>query len=450
MAEYTDDYGFLKLGPGDSLSTDNYKFGTTDREEMARLIRIGAETHKHNGAVADTSGPDVGARSLSLTHHTDAGGIPAGVRSFYRFTLVDANGFESAPSDPVFIDTPAPITNPAAPTLSTVNTGGALLPGNYYYAVTAWTDTNTLETKNGASAYISVPAGTTTNTITVTLPTLPTGADGFNVYRKKPGGVRYDYVATVTGSGPTFVDNGSIEEDCNRTFPVANYTNMQNRIVVTLGGDPLPAGVTWRLYRTHAEGDYINSRIATGLTGTEYDDRGGIGNGSLPSGSIEIVSPSKILLTDGEEVQGSIPPIMVPYRVILDWAFPGLLEVQSGTWVWRCQYDQMIIEVVALNLGVDSVPASTDIIVDVNKFDTQLATPVWDTIFTTQANRPTIPVGESFGDDAVPDVVTLTKGDCLTVDLVQIGGGATPTDYDLAVQIIGWGYVANPLSVVFP
>lgn len=60
------------------------------------------------------------------------------------------------------------------------------------------------------------------------------------------------------------------------------------------------------------------------------------------------------------------------------------------------------------------VPTGADIIVDVNLNGT--------TIFTTQANRPTVPATTNGGAiSATPDVTALANGDYFTVDIDQIG-----------------------------
>lgn len=447
MAEYTDDFGLLKLGPGDTLATDNYKFGTEDRDLIARLLRIGAETHHHSGAPAATTGFDVGARSLDLTHGTDSGQIPAGVRVFYRFSLVDADGFESELSDAVYVDTPNPVASPGAPTAVSANTGGSLLPGNYYYQLTAYTGTNTQETKAGAAKYILVPSGTNTNTVTLTLPALPAGATGFNIYRKKPGGVRYDYLSSVVGSGPTYIDTGGVEEDCNRTVPTTNYTASQNHVVVDLIGDVLPAGMTWRLYRTYAETDYNDSRIATGMTLTTFDDLGTAGTGSPPSQSLEVASPSKIELTDMEEVQGILPMGAMTFPVVIPFEFPGPIAAMTGDIPWVCEYPAATVIGCRAFIGINQTAGAgatpTDIIVDVNKGTSAAPTPT--TIYTTQANRPRIAAGQFIGTRTIPDTKTLVTGDFLTVDIDDLGGEGAGADSHITVNVylVAHGFVAD-------
>jgi hypothetical protein len=54
------------------------------------------------------------------------------------------------------------------------------------------------------------------------------------------------------------------------------------------------------------------------------------------------------------------------------------------------------------------------------------------TIFTTQANRPTI-VSGALTSVSVPDVTTWANGDYLTVDIDQVG--STTPGTDLQVQV---------------
>jgi hypothetical protein len=306
MPEYTDDYGLIKL-VNDPLSSDNYRFTNGNIDVIARLLRLGAETHRHTGAASTLvdSGADTSNWTLSLTRAGDAGVIPGGVRSYYCFTIV-VDGFESTPSSVFYVDTPVPVASPAAPSLVTAATGGSLSPGDYYYMLSAYTDSNTLETRALNATHVRVPAGTDTNTVTVSMPTLPTGATGFNIYRKRPHEVRYTYVASTVSS--TYVDTGAAGNS-NRTTAARNLTSAQNRVLVQrAGATPMPSGAVWRLYRTYAEGDWVNSKIAElADTATEFNDLGAYGSGSPPMTGLEVGSPTKIDLSDGAEVQGQLP-----------------------------------------------------------------------------------------------------------------------------------------------
>lgn len=83
--------------------------------------------------------------------------------------------------------------------------------------------------------------------------------------------------------------------------------------------------------------------------------------------------------------------------------------------------------IVGTRLMVGTAPTGAAIILDVNKNGT--------TIYTTQANRPTIADGSnSGGPGSTPDVTALAAGDYLTVDVDQVG--STVAGSDLTVTII--------------
>lgn len=121
---------------------------------------------------------------------------------------------------------------------------------------------------------------------------------------------------------------------------------------------------------------------------------------------------------------------------VITFHVPGILDTHQGTEVWQNPFTELSIQNVVANLGRDAAPAATNVRVDVNKWDANAATPSWATIFTTQDNRPAIAVGTPWGSATVPDVTTLLQDDALSIDIDTPGGGATPTDYDLTVNIM--------------
>lgn len=83
--------------------------------------------------------------------------------------------------------------------------------------------------------------------------------------------------------------------------------------------------------------------------------------------------------------------------------------------------------IVGTRLMVNTAPTGANIIVDIKKNGT--------TIYTTQANRPTIAAGQyAGGPGATPDVTALAAGDYLTVDIMQVG--STVAGSDLTVSVI--------------
>lgn len=457
-AQRTPNFGLNAVGPADDFTEDSYKFSFKDRFTIdANLAR--ALLHDHTG-VAQTFSEPSSAPSLQLNGSL-GGQIPGARRVYYKYTYVDEYGTESVGSPTSFIDTPTPVATPGAPAgMTRSTTGGTLLPGSYTYRLSAYTTSNTIETAAGDAAFISIPAGSNTNTISFNLPTLPAGALGFNIYRRKPGS-DFGYLTSLNMNVATppssFTDDGSIIDDCVRRLPTTNRTGGGQAVVVSLpGATPVvPVGYTWRLYRTYNNLSWTNSLLAhvveetsegSGIITVTYTDLGiGTGAGEPPTSTPLFATPGKIDL--GTEVQGILPTANLVYSHVVEFAFPGPLATMSGSFTWRCPFPEAYIRWVQCNLGVGSAPAATDVIVDVNKYSGNIATPGTATIYTTQANRPKVLVGNQFGTATVPDVQTLVLGDALIVDIDQVGGGATPTDQDLLVQIMLWAYDPTTTSV---
>lgn len=457
MAGSTDHYGLMQLGAGEAFSTDGYKYTEADRQTIDNLLYLGAEGHKHTGTAGSIEEPDT-APDLEL--NSSGGTIPAGTRVYYKYTYVNVRGEESAASPEAFLDTPNSVDDPAAPSPSYTHTGGVLQGGNYYYVLTAYVDASIQESKATNPAFITIPATTATNEITLELPDLPDFASGFNVYRRKPGQTKYFYLDTIdmqVATPPsTYVDDGSVEEDCDRTLPKVNTTNSTNSIDITLPGatPAAPEGYTWKLYRTYITASWSDSLLvhvveniseaSTTITPTYLDIGISTQDGIWPTTSLVVGNPSKIDLTDGAEVMGDLPMGAFPFQHSFQWAGPLDVEPVQGSAPFICEFPQAEIVHVRAALGRGSSPASTSVIVDINKAPAGAA-PSYSTVFTTQANRPVIAVGDQFGDPTTPDTILLERGDSLTLDIDQIGGGATPTDRDLVVTVymIAYGYPAT-------
>jgi hypothetical protein len=443
-------YQLDKLNRGGSLAANDYKILNGDRDLIDLLLWLGAEAHHHTGVVTTADVPDT---PLDLLLDQDAGTLPAGTRIFYKYTLVNDQGLESTASPEAYVDTPAAVVEPGAASLAWAATGGTLLPGPYNYVLSAYKQAATLETRAINFSNVLVPAPATTNAITLTLPSVPSGADGFNVYRRKPGSTAYYWIAsidmTVFSPPETFLDDGSYADDCARTLPNANRTNSQNSIHISLPGatPAVPEGYTWKVYRSYVTGDYRNSTLhhvveetseGSGIIDPTYLDLGyATSAGSPPVGGVEISSPEQIVLTDGAEVQGRMAPANAIFKDFVQFTHSGAVSATTtGTFAWRCPWEQAVIESVVISLGKGSSPAAASLIVDVNK--AVAGSDTFTTIFSTQANRPRILVAGHESTAAVPDTLTLEEGDRLTFDIDQIGGGATPTDSDLLVTVYLW------------
>lgn len=450
----TERFGLSKIGPGEDIFGDGYKYTSADRDLIDSLLYLAVSGHVHDGTPGSSVNPD---DPLDLELNTTGGSLPAGRRYYYTYTLVNqTSGIETIAAPEAFIDTPDPIDAPDRSILSFASTGGSQPPGQYFYSLTAWTDVNTNETNGGPSAGIIVGGNSTANEITVTFPSLPSGAQGFNIYRRKPGGRNYDFLASidvVATSDTEYVDDGSVVADCDRVVPTRNTTNSTNSIDISLPGatPTVPVGYSWKIYRSSSSGNFSGGLLqwvveetseGSGVITPFFLDEGfGTLAGQPPAYTLDYANPSKVNLTDGAEVQGTLPMGMTAFPFEVSFFFGGALEVTTGTSLWVCEFPQADIVACRATLGRGFTPAADDVVVDVNK-GTDDPSPSYSTIFTTQANRPTVPVGDQRGDRTTPDVISLFRGESLTVDVDQIGGGATPTDEDLTVTIsmIVYGY----------
>lgn len=445
MASLTTHYGLTRLGTGDKISDNDFKYGHADRDTIDQKLFLGAEGHQHTGEdISVTAPPFAPVVTLSAT----VGRLPAGTTIRYKYTYVDTYGNESGPSPEATYATPLPVLEPAAPTLATSTSGGTLMSGSYYYRLSAFNATGETLAQNGN--FITTGTGHT-NRNTLTLPSLPSGALGFNVYRLTPGGTVYHYLITLnTAATPatTWIDTGAVVEDCDHNVPSTNSTNITTALLISLPGatPTVPVGYTWRLYRTFISGNYTASFLhwvneytqeATPTIHTPYytDIGRATATGSPPTASTVSGSPSKINLNDGAEVTGVLPAEFVEYfPSTVEFSFAGALSAQTGKFIWLNEWPEAEIVGVRAVLGVGSAPASQSVIVDVNgSSDGQ--NPTFTTLFTTQANRPMIATGDSFSDLAVPNTPILAQYDQITVDIDQAGGGATPTDRDMTVIV---------------
>lgn len=103
----------------------------------------------------------------------------------------------------------------------------------------------------------------------------------------------------------------------------------------------------------------------------------------------------------------------------------GALSIATGTQLLPVDGTYTIV---GTRLTAGTAPAGAAIIVDVNKNGT--------TIYTTQANRPTIAAGtQTGGPGSAPDVTALSAGDYLSVDIDQVGSGTAGSDLTVSVIV---------------
>lgn len=307
MVSTTQHYSFTKLDPGDGVHAGTGAFPAGDRDLMDALFNALAK-HKHTGGELEDPTPD-DAVGVSLS--TTGGTIPADTQVSYVWTIVDPETGET-PASPVTEVTTAPaVVEPVAPTFTLQSIGGTLLPGTYFYVLTAYTGANTVETKATNPAEVVIPAGSSTNQVELTLPTLPAGVTGYNIYRRAPNEARYYHIGTSTTTG--FIDAGVASS--SRSIPSVNSTVSTNSVTITRPA-VIDADQSWKIYRTY-NSEWTISYLTTLASGvTTYVDTGvGAEQGSPPSTSGVTSNMTKITLTDGAHVQGTLPIANVDFVV---------------------------------------------------------------------------------------------------------------------------------------
>lgn len=96
------------------------------------------------------------------------------------------------------------LSTPTAAAFSTNTTGGSLVAGTYYYRVSAINAVG--ETLAFAEQSQVVPAGTSTNTVTVNW-TAVSNATGYKVYGRDTGA---ELLIATVGAVTTYIDDGSV------------------------------------------------------------------------------------------------------------------------------------------------------------------------------------------------------------------------------------------------
>jgi hypothetical protein len=106
---------------------------------------------------------------------------------------------------------------------------------------------------------------------------------------------------------------------------------------------------------------------------------------------------------------------------------PGVLALSTGA--TRLYNDTgSTWTIVSVRASVETSPTGASIKVDVNKNGT--------TIFTTQANRPTIAIGgTTSGKVTNADVTSVADGDFITVDVDQVGSTVAGSDLTLTLVV---------------
>ena len=301
MPAYDPETGLIRLFEGERLSTDGYAFTDANISFIAAALRrIGL--HRHDGETITAPGaPD--APDLDVSAATD-GAFPGSSEVHYRVSKV-VDDFESPASLAATVTTPPPLGVPDVPAVEvTATSGGALMAGVYEYAITAFRDHTTLESEpsGNTAVNLAVPNGDD-QIVTISFPVLPSGATGFNVYRRTPGSTSWYFLGTTDGD--PYVDDGSVPASTSRLIPFEDHSGY-NAIEVDL--DALAPGEKWRLFRSSLEEDWGASflvELEYGFTNPYVDSGIPTGAGSPVVTPAIFANPPKIDLES--EVSGVLP-----------------------------------------------------------------------------------------------------------------------------------------------
>ncbi|WP_329474738.1 hypothetical protein OG555_23795 [Kribbella sp. NBC_01484] len=126
------------------------------------------------------------------------------------------------------------------------------------------------------------------------------------------------------------------------------------------------------------------------------------------------------------QIQGSLTidgVLVVPVEAYT-FAVTGTIAVATGKSRIYLEHDYVVETVRA---AVHTAPAGAALVVDVNKNGAS--------IYTDQANRPSIAVGTNSATGNNPAVTALAAGDYLTVDVDQVGSATAGAGAELTVTV---------------
>jgi hypothetical protein len=435
MGNRTERFGFTTFdNEQDNLAAENFKAFGSDRINLDRLLWVAAETHRHNGEQLTELVPPPPVLDIDIT----GGALPPNTAIFYRISLVDPSGQEHLASQIASLVTPVQSPTPAAPQMSAGGNNGFLGPGDYQYGVSAYVGDTFHETPLSETVSGSLRVGHFGWAIT--FPRLPSGATGFNLYRKGPTESSLNYLLSVTSEGSTVYDDGAIDLSRARYSPAANTTATTNIVRLDLE-EALPTWWTVKVYRTFDSSNWDRTLIGwtSELPFTDVGAQPEVGY--PPDTSAGVGGAPKIRL--GTDTTGTLPPGLVSTTQVATFNVRGSLESGAGHWQWVNDFDNFVPTTARANLGVGSSPAEQSVIVTIEY--RWAGTTEW-LRFETPGGEYGLAIEIPIGDNAsyrneiasfMNPLPVFHPGDALRVVILQAGGGATPTDRDLTVGLAG-------------
>lgn len=420
-------FGFTILDSDrDNVAQSNYQFGTRDREVLDSILAYLTEHHVHDGRATPLAlNPAAPTVALDAT----TGHIPPSTKACYRYAFVDERGQEMAASDMAFAVTGFQIAAPTRFTVTAETGTGSLATGTYAYALSAYTGSNRNETPVSPSTTTTLSATGQVNIAGP--PNVESSESGYNVYRRGPGDTDYYYLDSFT-AGSLYVDDGTATVDPYHRRPTGNTTYASNSVLVTRT-DTLPAGQTWKLYRTYDEFSWDNTLIYWGTDAT-YLDVGGQSTAGGPlvanSGS---GSPEPIELTDAAHVTGVLPPGMNQFYIEHVFLHPAPVVAAQGEWPWFSPYEHAEVTSMRVWLGPDAVA------------NNELSVQLWH----LPASAATQPAGSVPWAEKTDELATIAAGETWTERLVFTPGLSIAQDEGLRVDIVDGSATTPPGAELF-
>lgn len=247
--------GLTSLEPEDSVYDDNASFLWRNPQIIDALLKVGAQTHRHDAHPA-TPNPSL---APVVTMSPYGGFLPSGQTFWFGYTVLDPNGGETLVSPLASATTADTFAGPTLAPSAAVGSGGGLPGGQYVYAAARMDDMGG-ETPPGPGVLVGVAAP---SKVTLSQLDLVRGtADHLAIYRSTAGG-EYFFIGLAYGN--TFVDDGTACADCNRTPLVATSVLSTASIAISIP-TPLPSGATRVRVYASQERELISPALLYDLT----------------------------------------------------------------------------------------------------------------------------------------------------------------------------------------
>jgi hypothetical protein len=303
---------YFGIGTSGSFASNGGKFTGRDRLLIDRVL-ANLETHDHSGGTQLASPTFTPGLSLSST----GGLLPAGRTFYYRVSLIDHFGLETAASAEVSEITQGGIAPPGTPVLELATPPGAseLSNGLYYYVFTLFKNNN--ETQQSPPAVMTITNSSLKAVGVSAPPSGFAGADQVEVWRLGPTEAAYTrlgkFSLPLADLNNFFIDDGSIPASPNATNPtylppLDNRTNASNAITISIPAFSAGDGVVaWRIYRTSTQGIYgpsslvaeVTTEVSPGVLVNSYQDLGADLSTGQPLDLSQALSPSVQLSGEG-------------------------------------------------------------------------------------------------------------------------------------------------------